>query len=509
MEPRLTNDEQKMRDAMLRHEFPFEEQAWKAMQALLQPHEPPPAPGPASPKAGHRLKKGTWPFLTLLLFSGIGAVAWWAWPLPQTPDPWASEMDHAAMELDSDTLGHFWGNAQSSRPNDQSSSSSPKADRSLPSEAASARYVGQGAALAGTTSSNSFSNKSANRKQAPRSAGGAPVPYVSRETGAAAGTTSNPSPNETSTRDQAPRPAEEALASQVSRETEAATAGVASNPSSGETSGQDQAPHSAEEAPASHISREVGGEAALLDPLPLQPLALPGPADSLVRPVEDQRRQPSRWQRGWLFGLGIHTVAYDPLYLRGLPHVGHLFRYRFDPRTSVQAEVSAKLVSGYGLRAEFVDILPGNTSSIVLETDRFLFLEVPLLVHRQYAPDKAWLLGVKTAFVHPIQTSGSNSGFFSGGNFIKTPRRWYTVRDGVRVLDLGLVLGWEWRYHPRWSFDVRYNQGLFDLTVDGFYRSRAYHLNSDLQVSLRRFIVRNKKTRSHEPKPLFPTPAGR
>lgn len=503
MEPRLTNDEQKMRDAMLRHEFPFDEQAWKAMQALLQPHEPPPAPGPASPKAGHRLKKGTWPLLTLLLFSGIGAAAWWAWPLPQTPDPWASEMDHAALELDSDTLGHFWGNAQSSRPNDQSSSSSPKTDRYLSSEAAAARYVGQGAALAGTTSSNSFFNKSANRKQAPRSAGGAPAPQVSREAGAAAGTTNNPSPDETSNREQAPRPAEEAPAPQVSREVGAA-AGATRNPSPDETSSRDQAPLPAEEAPAPYVSRE----AALLDPLPLQPLALPGPADSLVRPVEDQRRPPSRWQRGWLFGLGIHTVAYDPLYLRGLPYFGHLFRYRLDPRTSVQVEVSAKLVSGYGLRAEFVDILPGNTSSVVLETDRFLFLEAPLILHRQYAPDKAWLLGLKTAVVFPIQTSGSFSGSFSGGNY-NAPRRWYTVRDGVRTLDLGLVLGWEWRYHPRWAVDVRYNQGLFDLTVDGFYRSRAYHLNSDLQISLRHFIVRNKKTRSHEPKPLFPTPAGR
>ena len=44
----------------------------------------------------------------------------------------------------------------------------------------------------------------------------------------------------------------------------------------------------------------------------------------------------------------------------------------------------------------------------------------------------------------------------------------------------GLVLGYGYRLHQRWAVDVRYNQGLFDLTYDDFFKNTRTLLNSDL-----------------------------
>lgn len=238
------------------------------------------------------------------------------------------------------------------------------------------------------------------------------------------------------------------------------------------------------EEPVPHFSEQV---AALtpIETLALLPLPLTA-ADSLVRPVEDWRRPSARWQRAWVLGVGANTVDYMPLRVFPSPQVGQMLRYRVNPRMSLQGEVTLKFVSGYGLRAEFFDVVPTGSAQTILGVNNILFVEVPLTIHRQYAPGKAWLLGLKPAWTIPLLAYGQTNVFNSGA-----PRRLYTVRDGIRTFDLGLVLGWEWHFHPLWALDIRYNQGLFDLTVDGFFKNRAYHLNSDLQVSMRYFIVRN------------------
>ncbi|HAD13536.1 MAG TPA: hypothetical protein DCF33_14005, partial [Saprospirales bacterium] len=63
--------------------------------------------------------------------------------------------------------------------------------------------------------------------------------------------------------------------------------------------------------------------------------------------------------------------------------------------------------------------------------------------------------------------------------------REYPSQSGIRYFDMGLVLGWEYRFHKHWALDLRYNQGLLDLTFDQFYRDQSTHLNSDVQLSLR------------------------
>lgn len=453
MKPRLTNDEQKMRDTMLRHEFPFDEQAWKAMQALLRQNEQPPVPGPASARTGNRLKKGKWLLLLLLLLGGaLGAVVWWQ-PLPRRGGGLPST---SSNDLDA-------GNPRSPARNKPGI----KAEGIQPVDA------------------DNLYTTSARFNPSPKGEGGFP-PLRAMTPGSE---TSSLQPND------GPLPSSK-------NKPDATNTGF---PTQNNPDTREQAPFPMGGEPVPYVGREAGGGAVgLLPVVPWQFLPLPPVADSLIRPVQEQRRPPSRWQRAWVLGLSANTVDYAPLRVRPLPHIGQLLRYRINPRTSLQGELTLKMVSGYGLRAEFMDVVPTGSSQVILENNNLLYLELPIAVHRQYAPDKAWLLGLKPSWNATIFPRGS----VSSANF-NAPRRDYRTREGIRIFDLGLTLGWEWRYHPRWALDVRYNQGLFDLTVDSFFKNKDYHLNSDLQISLRHFIIRNKQTRSHEPKPLFPAPAGR
>jgi hypothetical protein len=194
-------------------------------------------------------------------------------------------------------------------------------------------------------------------------------------------------------------------------------------------------------------------------------------------------------------------VDYQPLRLSVLPHLGYFVNYRFRPNTVLQAELITKYVHGYQLHAEFMDIIPGGSSHIILNTNDILFFELPVVLKQQFRPEQSWLLGIKPSGNLKVLSYGLAS--YSNN----APGRLPDSQNGIRYFDLGLVLGWEWRYSKYWALDIRYNQGLLDLTYDQFYRDNSTHLNSDLQVSLRYSI--HHKSRRHVPKTLFPTPAGK
>jgi hypothetical protein len=223
--------------------------------------------------------------------------------------------------------------------------------------------------------------------------------------------------------------------------------------------------------------------------------------DSLVHPVKRENAAIKRSERGWILGANANAVDYHPLRMSVLPHLGYFANYRFRPNTVLQAELVVKYVSGYKLHASFMDIIPGGSSQVILNTNNLLYLELPLIYKQQYKPGKSWLLGIKPSGNVKLFSSGLTS----YSNF--APLRTEDSQNGIRYFDLGLVFGWEWRYGKNWALDIRYNQGLLDLTYDQFYRDQSTHLNSDLQVSLRYSIHPN--SRRHAPKTLFPTPPGK
>jgi hypothetical protein len=527
MDPQHTNDEQKMRDKMLRHEFPFDEKAWESMEILLDQDR---QTGPPPPLPDSKPGPGKWGLAVVLVVALFAGLAIW-WPTTKTTPGLNAAAEEDAAKSDqrtSDVPATIWKegapadetmDTTEQRKNEQgrvSTQNQQNQEYSLSENRPVAGSRGQQTAIIGTEKMPNAS--AALQDDTPEKGRARRTNQLLRRQG--------PDPGKTKIRETTPEtaPSTQSLAQQgggldsgskgIGEQQEVsfpvltgmeANVGGAPGSEAGTTkgSGASSDPQSGENQNPLPVGAEAGSVLASIPALPIFALPLPCPADSLIRPVPDPARVKSRWERSWIFGAGANTVDYNPLRLNVLPHFGYLLRYRLHPKTALQAELVLKPVSDYGWRAEFLDIVPTGSSQVILENNNLLFFEVPIVVQHRYAPDQAWLVGLKPSWNVSVFPYGS----FSVTNF-NAPSRNYTAHSGIRSFDLGLVLGWEWRISRRWALDVRYNQGLFDLTIDNFYKSRDIHLNSDLQVSLRRFIT--KKMRRHVPDTnLYPTPAGR
>ncbi|MBK9336711.1 MAG: PorT family protein [Lewinellaceae bacterium] len=518
MDPKRTNDEQIMRDKMLRHEFPFDEKAWESMEALLDQERQtgPPPPPPPDTKPG----PAKWTPTVVLLVALLAGLAVW-WPGNRHPEI------HAASEENLDKSDRRTNSAQPRIKQADAPANAKMAveieggaqTQNLPTGVPGRAGENPGAGRHSRQTETIRAKKTPDAATAPETrrvhSSSQPPRRHETESGRkiSAGEPGAAAPNALFLPQQGGGLAakgKDALDNRIGKQPGAALpvlAGMETH--EGSTAGSGTGMPESPDAPTAdrNRSKNLGAEAVgVLAPVPVLPLyelPLPCPADSFIRPVPDPTRPRSRWERGWIFGAGANTVDYNPFRLNMLPHFGHLLRYRLHPKTALQAELVLKPVSGYGWRAEFLDIVPTGSAQVILENNNLLFFEVPIVVQHRYAPDQAWLVGLKPSWNVSVFPYGS----FSVTNF-NTPSRNYTAHSGIRYFDLGLVLGWEWRFGRRWALDVRYNQGLFDLTIDNFYKSRDIHLNSDLQVSLRRFIT--KKMRRHVPDTnLYPAPAGR
>jgi len=487
MDPMLTNQEQNMREEMLRHEFPFDPKAWEAMEQLLdEKRDPVPPAAPAVSPGEAQPGPGSGRIWLLLLVALLGACLTTLILTYQTRQEALSGKTEALdVSFSLENQGRNIPNA--------ANESSTRVTADIPdySKQRINKPTGQTApgALPG----------SGNRQpiQAINPTAGQPIkqsiyPYATMVTPGAAGLPSEGMIGRAPGSETIPPVPK--IATTETRDLPGILPGADNSKSAGanEYAGPETAL-----APA-----PSDGAPERLPVLPMNPLGMPARSDSIIRPVPFAPAETTRWEGGWLFGAGLHSVDYRPLRLRVAPHLGYFIRRRITPRTALQGELALKFVPGYNWRAEFYDVVPGGSSQVILETDRLLYIELPLLIQRSWSPGHAWLLGLKPALTLPISPFGSFSSVNSGA-----PNRDYSMHEGFRYIDLGLVLGWEYRFGRRWALDIRYNQGLFDLTADNFYRRREMHLNSDLQVSLRYFFI--KKIRKHEPATLFPAPPAR
>lgn len=232
-------------------------------------------------------------------------------------------------------------------------------------------------------------------------------------------------------------------------------------------------------------------------PTPL-PATLPYPtllktpkADSLVYPNKDIARRGRQLEHGILAGLNAHTAAAKPFGLSVLPHAGYFVSYRITPRSSLEVEAIAKYVAGYRMGGSQLALSPSGSLTDppkTLDFDLF-FMELPVLFKHHTGTQHAWLLGLKPGVTLPRFAAVSEADM---DNFESVSQ---SDRDGIRRFDLGITLGWEWQIARSWALDLRYNQGLTDLSRNTVHLNNSRHLNSGLQLSVKALLGKKGQIR--------------
>lgn len=345
MEPLRNKQEQHVREQLRQHEFPFDERAWVAMEALLAESQ---RPGVAVPWRRY----GWWALLLLAVASAL--LLWQARPM-QRKEQWDAQKppagpvagamqkplwDEHAGPLSNDG---FLGKAESeaiTRASGERSSSNRKADApAIPSKNARGKHLCSSHVRRGILLQ-SLSVDPSRRNQ--------------------------PS---------------EALQPSLTGYTEE-TSGTASSRAQ-TLEALEALPLAAAEANLTRLT--TSGDLTLLSRTDLTP-------------------QPPRIEHGLTIGLGASVLQWQPSVVTPAPVLGYLFRYRFGANTSLQAEAQVKSVSGYSLGARVQENTPGGPMLFSHEVDGLIFLELPIGVHHRYRPDQAFFVGVRPSRNMPMRT---------------------------------------------------------------------------------------------------------
>ncbi|MCS7036904.1 MAG: hypothetical protein RMJ33_08985 [Saprospiraceae bacterium] len=427
MEPQLDKEEQYVREQLRRHEFPFDERAWAAMEVLLAESQRP------GGSAALWRRYGGW---ILLLATASALLLWQARPSQKkeldTPAPPAEAVAEAIQ-----------GASQGKRV-------APAGDN---------RTLGQSA------------SKDAEKTHGQRLASN-PVTSVR----------ATPVPNAVKgSKRLSHRYAHWSIISQPgaeelfrqSKRSEALLSSLAGD--------MEQTPEAAE----IHL-QALGAIVVLPVEAKLAPLSPSGSMPLLPRVVDITPQSP-RIEHGLSIGLGASVLQWKSLTVTPALTLGYLFRCRFSPNTSWQAEAQMRSVSGYSLGGRIQENTPSGPLVVSHEVDGLIFFELPMGVHHRYRPDQAFFIGVRPSWNMPMRTQ--TTAFRSA----PVPTNAYSVREGLRAFDMGVSVGWEWRLHPRWALDARLTQGTINLASEGFFDGVNRLYNTDLQVSLRYFTAPDKR----------------
>jgi hypothetical protein len=195
---------------------------------------------------------------------------------------------------------------------------------------------------------------------------------------------------------------------------------------------------------------------------------------------------------GPILGVQLNIVDHNPFRLAPGPVLGCYWQQTLGKRSALQVELQGRVVSGYRLGVVYADTLvqPSGigTSQGEINVRSAFFMEMPVLFRHHSGPKSrhAWLAGIRPSLnrLHGYQTNSRWSLESNGAPAPEWPQG-LKVRQGFYQYELGLVLGWSYALSRRLSLDVRYNQGLVDLTADNFFKSDELTLNSGLQCTLR------------------------
>ncbi len=207
-------------------------------------------------------------------------------------------------------------------------------------------------------------------------------------------------------------------------------------------------------------------------------------APELPTPASPSLPTPDRWSFGLLAGarMALPDWPMETASPGGL--AGAFVQYDLTPRWSIRAELAGKLLDRDLQRSDSNVLLDEFGATLNVDqsanTNGLLFVEMPLLaVYRQGRHE--WFGGPKLALVRVRNDASSLA--YSGNAFTEVNS--YSIVEGVRSFDAGLTLGYGYRLFRHWGVDLRYNQGLLDLTHDNFFNNTHTLINSDLQLTIR------------------------
>lgn len=222
----------------------------------------------------------------------------------------------------------------------------------------------------------------------------------------------------------------------------------------------------------------------------LSPGLLPVPEAALdAQPVDPV--VPQRFSFGLKAGLDAQTRQTTAL-------AGLFARYRLGEKWAIQLEPQYKFRSdangqGLGLETGFTDTLFFPTEVRLdqrgSKITRLHFIEVPLTVLYRVHPRLQLLGGGQLTYVWNESQSARNTSFanqaadeFEAINYDEAAQQ---PSPAVIRWDAGLVFGVDYQITPALSADLRYVQGLYDLTDDAFFLQENDYLNSSLQLSIK------------------------
>ena len=485
MQPMLTppdNGEELLRERILNQEYAFDEQAWDKMAALLEDRAPHAIANPASDtqaKPGSSLYKT----LVLLLIGSAFSLLWFGSK---------SQSNAATLPL-----------------NEGFAPANPNAPNTIPTTNTNSPTPAVSHPKAYPTPQNTTAKPAANLPSAGQKQYREDLPA----------TETAPQPAQRLYPKGANRPGELKLAPQptpvsapqanavktdldqqvqtaIAANTTPATTPVEPARDNSTSDIQAPAPHSEipQSIPAALRARQIEliqSPLAALTPhetsLNLQQVNVAPPA---ATPVKIQKKH--NLQYHVLAGASLAAVDFNELQLRWAPHIGIGVSRTLIPGYRIQAELTGKIIKGYDFQSVLTDtILLANGvgfRSLNFSGNTLQYIEMPILIKRQSAEHRFnWFAGIRPS-VNWSKGASVNSqtyGYFQAAlaDFNKVPEN-AELRRGLRRFDLGMVLGVECRITRNLSMNLRFNQGLFDLTHDNFFQVRENTLNTDAQLSV-------------------------
>lgn len=232
---------------------------------------------------------------------------------------------------------------------------------------------------------------------------------------------------------------------------------------------------------------------------------LPNPTVALAQlpaaPVNLRTEQPAAFSpelatpvpnRAFHFGL---KAGLDAQFRQTTGLVGLFARYRLSGKWALQLEPQYKLRSdklgqGLGLDAAkeqtiYYPTAVQSTSRAVSIT-RLHFFELPLTALYQIHPKLQLIGGGQLVHLRSFSRNTSQERAVSS-NVLYEDQRDLSVdgSPGIVSWDAGLILGADYQLTPSLSLDLRYVQGLYDLTHDAFFLKKEDYLNSSIQLSIK------------------------
>lgn len=213
-------------------------------------------------------------------------------------------------------------------------------------------------------------------------------------------------------------------------------------------------------------------------------VGIPTGQPDLPTPTTPVLPMPKRWSFGLLAGgrMALPDWPMASSSFGGL--AGGFVQFDLTPHWSIRTELAGKLLNRNLQRTDSEVLYDGFGASLKVDqrthTNGLLFVEMPILavLHRGRSE---FFAGPKLALIR-VQND-ANSLALTGSAFTEINQ--YDITDGVRSFDAGLTVGYGYQFLRHWGVDVRYNQGVLDLTHDNFFNNSHTLINSDLQLTIR------------------------